>query len=160
MMPLLYGIGCAVVLLGNYLPADRTYGVWNWKMRDSQGHFLIAKESQFLIPPFEEIEGLAFKLPEDFDGLDSTVAIQVNNRQVFDFKVSKYEETYFSIAPLRTPGEWTKVKILGKKWAGRGALGSPLGVKPYALVMRKVRPEGYQGIPAPKSIPPRYFFEK
>ena len=157
-MPFFYAICVVVVLAGNYLPANRTYGVWNWKMRDSQGRFLLAKQAQFVVPPFEELEGLSLRLPEDSTLQEIMCQVQINDQQPISLNVSKIEDTYFSIAPHKTQDAWTKVKITSARWIGNGAFGSTLGVKPYALAMKKVRPEGYQGIPNVKNPAARYFF--
>ena len=159
-MPFLYAICVAVVLGGNYLPGNRTYGVWNWNMRDSQGSFLLAKEAQFVIPPFEELEGLSFRLPEDSQSEELILDMQINDQKLSEFKVGKLNDSFIAISAYRKPGEWTKVTILCPEWCGRGALGSPFGVKPYALKMKKMRPAGYLGIPNDTNTQPLYFFQK
>lgn len=158
-LPFIYAICVAVILAGNYLPNDRTYGVWNWNMRDSQGRFLLAKEAQFVVPPFEELEGLSLRLPEESGVKEIMCQIQIDDQQPTSLPVSKNEDTYFSIAPHRKQGIWTKVKITSANWAGNGAFGSTLGVKPYAIAMKKVRPDVYQGIPYLKNPSSRYFFQ-
>lgn len=159
-LPVLYGLGVFIVLLGNKLPDDRTYGVWNWTMRDPSGHFFLAKEAQFLIPPFEEIEGFSFKLPPESEVGESDVVLRFDDGEPVQLTVGKEGDVFVPIGSQRVRSGWTKVSITSGPWAGRGALGLPLGVKPYSIMMQKVRPEGYAGIPDLEDPSPRYFFLK
>lgn len=139
-MPLIYAICVVVVLVGNYLPNDRTYGVWNWNMRDSQGRFLLAKDAQFVVRPFEKLVALTFRLPEDAPKSESKILVLVDGKEVKEVSVNKSSETIFPLTRDYASSEWIRIQVNCMDWCGRGAFSSPFGVKPYAVAMRKIRP--------------------
>jgi O-antigen ligase len=143
--PLFMLAGGAWTLWSGSLPSDRTHGVWNWHIRDSQGNFLLAREAQFVIPPFEKLEALAFRQPQDSTRQEQDLVVRVEGgAQPLEQKltITKDAETIL-VLPPRAGSAWGKVSVIAETWAGRGLLGSPLGVKSYSFAMRK--------IPGPKS---------
>ena len=89
-----------------------------------------------------------------------TCEVQFCDHKPLILTVSRNNDVYLPVPPPENQIEWRKVKIITANWAGRGALGSSFGVKPYAIAMKKVRPEGYKGMPNVDGSVSRYFFLK
>ena len=132
-------VGGAFLLFSGMLPSNRTYGVWNWRLLSGDGGFLFAREAQFVIPPDEELKALVFRMPENSGQNEMNLQVTVDGREVATKRLAPDGEFRMDVGPLRQPGRWTVVKLEADRWAGRGALGTPFGIKPYAFAMRKVR---------------------
>lgn len=132
----------AAVVIGAFglFPANRTYGVWNWRQQTPQGHFLIAREAQFLIPPQEKLDSLIFQIPWDAGEEGVNFRVQVDGRDVARRHLVGSQKFRLRLAPYRPAGQWTVVRVVADRWAGRGFLGTPLGAKFFSLSLRKLRP--------------------
>jgi len=140
LLPICFFIGASWNLLYGGMPANRNYGIWNWHMRDEKNNFLLAKESQFVIPPFEKLDALAFSLPYDSQKTQAKILISVDGSKPTEVYIQKEREANLVLMKSSNPEKWTTVKVLCDSWCGRGAINSSLGVKPYSVSMRKIRP--------------------
>lgn len=133
-------IACgSLLLLSGTLPANRTYGVWNWGLPSGDGGFLLAREAQFVIPPDENLTKLVFRMPGNSGHQEMAIKVAIDGREAAVARLGQEGELIVDVTAFRAPDHWTVVKIVADHWAGRGALGTPFGVKPYAFAMRKVR---------------------
>jgi O-antigen ligase len=133
--PVLCAIGAIWVLGTSALPNDRVYGTWNWHMRDEDGRFLLAKEAGFVVPPFEELHALTFRLPDSSESDSATLLVQWDDSEPQSLEINKTSEARFPLD--RKPDTWHRVRVISEDWCGRGILGLPLGVESYAVAMRK-----------------------
>ena len=138
--PFVLLIGAIWTLLNGSLPKDQSYGIWNWHMKDEKGAFLLAREAQFVVPPFEKLVALSFRLPEDAPKSESKILVLVDGKEVKEVSVNKFSETIFPLTRDYASSKWIRIQVNCMDWCGRGAFGSPFGVKPYAVAMRKIRP--------------------
>ncbi len=118
---------------------EQSFGTWNFGMKDERGYFLLANEAQFSIASSDGIEALAFRLPQNSPKEMMEIRIAINKMQPQTLMVRKSEETLMPLEPTEKVGGITQVKLICEAWSGRGAFGSPLGLKPYALAMRKIQ---------------------
>ena len=139
-VPLVLLIGAIWTFLNGSLPKDQSYGIWNWHMKGEKGAFLLAREAQFVVPPFEKLVALSFRLPEDAPKSESKILVLVDGKEVKEVFVNKSSETIFPLTREYASSEWIRIQVNCMDWCGRGAFGSPFGVKPYAVAMRKIRP--------------------
>ena len=139
-VPFVLLLGAIWTLLNSSLPKNQSYGIWNWHMKDEKGAFLLAREAQFVVPPFEKLVALSFRLPEDAPKSESKILVLVDGKEVKEVSVNKSSETIFPLTRDYASSEWIRIQVNCMDWCGRGAFGSPFGVKPYAVAMRKIRP--------------------
>ena len=139
-VPFVLLIGAIWTLLNSSLPKNQSYGIWNWHMKDEKGAFLLAREAQFVVPPCEKLVALTFRLPEDAPKSESKILVLVDGKEVKEVSVNKSSETIFPLTRDYASSEWIRIQVNCMDWCGRGAFGSPFGVKPYAVAMRKIRP--------------------
>jgi len=118
---------------------NRDFGTWNFRMKDAEGYYLLAKEARFFVPASDGITALAFRLPKDAPKEMMEIRIAINGAQPHKLMVRKSDETVIPLDVAAGGGGLTQVTVVCEAWCGRGALGSPLGVKPYALAMRKIQ---------------------
>ena len=118
---------------------NRDYGIWNFQLKDEKGYFLLAKEARFFVPVSDGIAALAFRLPQDSSMEKMEIRIAINETQPRTLAVMKSQETVIPFNVAAKGGSLTQVNVICEAWCGRGAFGSPLGVKPYALAMRKIQ---------------------
>ena len=137
--PLSVLIGGLIFLNSDSNPSNRTYGVWNWGLPSCNGGWLFAREAQFVIPPDEKLKSLVFQMPSDDNHEKIDISIMIDGIMVANKEIGKNEKYYFNLERFRRPDHWILVSIQSDHWTGRGALGTPFGVKPYAISMAKVR---------------------
>jgi O-antigen ligase len=137
--PLSVLIGGLIFLNSDGNPTNRTYGVWNWGLPSGNGGWLLAREAQFVIPPDEKLKSLVFQMPSDDNHEKLDISIMIDGIRVANESIGKTDKYYFNVDRFRRPDHWTLVSIEADHWTGTGALGTPFGVKPYAINMEKVR---------------------
>jgi|GEM_PF-3552214 len=137
--PITVLIGGVWTLAAGTLPGNLTFGVWNWHWTDANGAFLLARESQFLIPPEEGLKALVFRIPEGSGLEELNIRVAMDGVEVEAGRITPESSLVVEVGNYRQPGAWTVVKTQADRWAGRGALGTPFGVKPYSTAMHKVR---------------------
>lgn len=137
--PLAVLLGSIWTLAASNLPRDLTFGVWNWHWTDADGAFLLAKESQFLIPPEEKLKTLVFRIPKNCGLKELNLRVVIDGVEAGSGRITPEANLSVAVENLRRPGGWTVVRTETDRWVGRGALGTPFGVKPYAVAMQKVR---------------------
>ena len=125
-----------VLAFGN-LPASRSYGLWNWRLRDEKGGFLLAKNSQFLIYPNEAGTTLAFHMPADCLRPTLQLMVAVDHQKAVETTLLPGGVFRFPLPDFPTMDRPLVVTVQANAWCGRGALGSGIGVKPYAIAMKK-----------------------
>lgn len=137
--PLAVVLGALAVFSTGTLPGNRTFGVWNWGLPSGDGGFLLAREAQFVIPPDETVKSLVFRQPDGCAHPQVSLRVLVDGHEVAAGMIGPTDQMSVELGPIRKPGHWTLVRTQVDQWSGRGALGSPVGVKPYAISIRKVR---------------------
>jgi O-antigen ligase len=137
--PLAILLAAPIQLAGGSLSRNRDYGTWNFRMKDGEGSLLLAKEARIFIPASDGVTALAFRLPKDAAKEMMEIQIAINGAQPQKLAVRKSDETFIPLDVAPDGGGLTQVTVVCEAWCGRGALGSPLGVKPYALAMRKIQ---------------------
>lgn len=131
------------LLASGSLPSERSFGLWNWRLSDDTGSFLLAKNSQFLVYPEEAGKILAFRMPSDCQRPALQLQIAIDHQIAAKTELEPGEVFRLPIPAAERP---LAVTIRADGWCGRGALGTGIGVKPYAVAMKKEQP-------APASTP-------
>jgi|GEM_PF-6387323 len=126
-------------LAGGSLSRNRDYGTWNFRMKDGEGSFLLAKEARVVFPVSDGVTALAFRLPKDAPKELMEIRIAINGAQPQKLAVRKSGETVVPLDVEAVGKGPAEVNVVSEAWCGRGALGSPFGVKPYALAVRKIQ---------------------
>jgi hypothetical protein len=132
-------VGGSALLLSGSLPSNRTFGVWNWGLPSGDGGFLLAREAQFVVPPEEKLKALVFSTPGGTGQKEANLCVWIDGQEATSGRIGPGEELSVNMEAFRHSSQWVLVRIEADHWAGRGALGTPFGVKPYAIAMHKVR---------------------
>ncbi len=137
--PLSVIVGGSALLLSGSLPSNRTFGVWNWGLPSGDGGFLLAREAQFVVPPDEDLKALVFSVPGGNGPKEIALHVRIDGREAASARIGSGRELCVDMESFRHSGQWVLVKTEADRWAGRGAFGTPFGVKPYAIAMHKIR---------------------
>lgn len=137
--PALLLVGAIITMATGSLPQNQSYGIWNWHLQEGKDAFLLAREAQFVVPPEERLEALEFRVPKAAGFEAMNLVVLADRRVVFDGVVSTEKPANITLTNIHKLSEWPVITVRSECWAGRGALGTPLGMKPYAVQMRKIR---------------------
>ncbi len=137
--PVFVVAGAVIAFATGALPGDRTFGVWNWRLPEQESGFRLAKEAQFVVPAEEPLSGLRFRLPEKFVAPSTHLRVEVDGVSMFDGVLENGPGVTLPW-PSNETGHRRIVRVEVSGWAGRGTLNTPFGVKPYAVILEKVRP--------------------
>lgn len=137
--PALLIIGAITTMGTGNLPRSQSYGIWNWHLQEGEDVFLLAREAQFVIPPEERLEALEFRVPKSAGFEAMNLLVLADQKVVSDVVISTEKPANVNVTNIRKLSEWPVITVRSERWAGRGALGTSLGIKPYAVEMRKIR---------------------